>query len=337
MIDRRSFLKYFAGAGVALGGNLQVTDYNKLSSIASADDNIQTYTKKQLAEIVSHQVTTALLRFHDSWRIPGLIGIDLYDLMSILELPGIVCMGESSFMHSEELNAALMNAIRHPFLGEKMLRKAKGVILSVCLGRLVWQTFDFGIYMKLMDDMQLFMNDDSLLLTSLPIDDERDQSTITIYACGIESAKSIMSVSHVRELHIATDGKIDLSSMIYFPKISAIADARIYYVAANPFKKCLDIYSKEAWDKIIKNSEQRAATDKYVNYFQNKIIMSAFKSEIDADGAIYIPSALRKCGNISIMGPVIVTIERSDKIEIWNREERKKYIYDQQNIGTEKL
>lgn len=90
------------------------------------------------------------------------------------------------------------------------------------------------------------------------------------------------------------------------------------YVANALFDRCLHIYPQEEWNRLEEKVRDLPKMDKDIKLFKRKVIASAAECELDKQGRILIPAALREDaginGDIAIVGQI-------EKIELWNRKE----------------
>lgn len=82
------------------------------------------------------------------------------------------------------------------------------------------------------------------------------------------------------------------------------------------FDKCLCAYPVEEWNKVVEKVEKMPQTLDAVKYFKRRVMGSAVECEIDKQGRVLIPSALREDANLNTE---IVLVGQGSKIEIWDR------------------
>lgn len=90
------------------------------------------------------------------------------------------------------------------------------------------------------------------------------------------------------------------------------------YVTNAPFERCLSIYPVEEWNKLQEQVRTKPRSDEAIRFFMRRVIASAVEVEMDKQGRILIPAALREDANIN--GDVVIA-GQVEKIELWDRDE----------------
>jgi MraZ protein len=90
------------------------------------------------------------------------------------------------------------------------------------------------------------------------------------------------------------------------------------YITNDPFERCLSIYPLEEWNKLQDVVRTKPKSDKAIKYFRRRVIASAIDIEIDKQGRVLIPAALREDARINTD---VVIVGQLESIEIWDREE----------------
>lgn len=93
--------------------------------------------------------------------------------------------------------------------------------------------------------------------------------------------------------------------------------------------RCLDLYTKEEWDKLEKRIAQMSPLKKEVQAFQRFYIAGGQPVETGSQGRMLIPKALRDYANLD---DEIVIVGMGSKLEIWNLKDWQK-IFD--NLATD--
>jgi MraZ protein len=89
--------------------------------------------------------------------------------------------------------------------------------------------------------------------------------------------------------------------------------------AANAlFDRCLHIYPQEEWSRLEEKVRSLPKMDRDVKLFKRKVIASATECELDKQGRILIPAALREDADIN--GDIVI-VGQIEKIELWNKKE----------------
>ncbi len=89
------------------------------------------------------------------------------------------------------------------------------------------------------------------------------------------------------------------------------------YVTNAYFDKCLLLYPIEEWQRLEEKVRSLPQNKRSVKTFRRTVIASAHECELDRQGRLLIPSALREDADIN--GELVV-VGQIEKIEIWNRQ-----------------
>lgn len=84
------------------------------------------------------------------------------------------------------------------------------------------------------------------------------------------------------------------------------------------FDHCLHIYPQEEWSRLEEKVRSLPKMDKDIKLFNRRVIASATESEIDNQGRILVPAALREDAGIN--GDIVI-VGQLEKIELWNKKE----------------
>ncbi|MCK5504163.1 MAG: division/cell wall cluster transcriptional repressor MraZ [Thermodesulfovibrionia bacterium] len=99
--------------------------------------------------------------------------------------------------------------------------------------------------------------------------------------------------------------------------ISAHYNTKLYVTNAL-FDHCLHIYPQEEWNRLEEKVRDLPKMDKDIKLFKRRVIASATECELDKQGRVLVPAALREDaginGDIAIVGQI-------EKIELWNRKD----------------
>jgi MraZ protein len=90
------------------------------------------------------------------------------------------------------------------------------------------------------------------------------------------------------------------------------------YVTNAPFDRCLYIYPLEEWNRLQEQVRNKPRYDEAIRFFMRRVIASAVEVEMDKQGRILIPAALREDASINADVAIVGQI---DRIELWNRDE----------------
>jgi MraZ protein len=92
------------------------------------------------------------------------------------------------------------------------------------------------------------------------------------------------------------------------------------YITNAPFDRCLYIYPFEEWNRLQEQVRNKPRYDEAIRFFMRRVVGSAVEVEMDKQGRILIPVALRE--DASINGDVVI-VGQIDRIELWNRDDWK--------------
>lgn len=84
------------------------------------------------------------------------------------------------------------------------------------------------------------------------------------------------------------------------------------------FDHCLCAYPVDEWNRLMEKIKQMPQTLDAVKYFMRRVIGSAVECEIDRQGRVLIPSALRSDAGLN---GEMVLIGQGTKIEVWDKSE----------------
>jgi MraZ protein len=90
------------------------------------------------------------------------------------------------------------------------------------------------------------------------------------------------------------------------------------YVTNAPFDKCLYIYPLEEWNKLQEQVRTKPRSDEAVRFFLRRVVASAIEVEMDKQGRILVPVALREDANLNSN---VVMAGQIERIELWDRNE----------------
>lgn len=90
------------------------------------------------------------------------------------------------------------------------------------------------------------------------------------------------------------------------------------YITNDALDKCLHIYPQEEWSKIEDKVRHLPKSDDSVKFYMRRVIASAQEIELDKQGRILVPAALREDAGLKAD---IVIVGQIDKIELWDKAE----------------
>ncbi|MBI4654143.1 MAG: division/cell wall cluster transcriptional repressor MraZ [Nitrospirae bacterium] len=84
------------------------------------------------------------------------------------------------------------------------------------------------------------------------------------------------------------------------------------------FDNCVCAYPVEEWNKLMERIKEKPQTLEAVRYYMRRVVGSAIECEIDKQGRVLIPSALR--ADAGLEGEIVI-VGQGNRIEIWDRNE----------------
>ena len=90
------------------------------------------------------------------------------------------------------------------------------------------------------------------------------------------------------------------------------------YITNAPFDRCLFIYPMEEWNKLQEQIRNKPRSDEAIRFFLRRVIASATETEMDRQGRLQVPIALREDANINSN---VVMAGQIERIELWDRSE----------------
>ena len=89
-------------------------------------------------------------------------------------------------------------------------------------------------------------------------------------------------------------------------------------IANDAFDRCLCAYPVEEWIRLVDMVKEKPQTMDSVKYYMRRVVGSAVECELDKQGRILVPSALRADAGlnseVAVMGQV-------NRIEVWDKSE----------------
>ncbi len=88
--------------------------------------------------------------------------------------------------------------------------------------------------------------------------------------------------------------------------------------ANDVFDRCLSAYPVNEWNSLMEKVKEKSLTLDAVKYFKRRVIGSAVVCEIDKQGRVLIPAALRVDAGLN---SEVVLVGQGNIIEIWDKNE----------------
>ena len=125
---------------------------------------------------------------------------------------------------------------------------------------------------------------------------------------------------------------IDSKGRIIIP--SKFREALGYkFILTKGLDNCLFIYPMDEWDNLEEKLKQLPIASKDARAFVRHFFSGAVECEVDKQGRINIPQNLRDHANV---GKEVITIGVSSRVEIWDKEEWRKYNEDS-DLGYDQI
>ena len=114
-------------------------------------------------------------------------------------------------------------------------------------------------------------------------------------------------------------GRIAIPAKLRYSKVGEYE----YWVATKGFDRCLFLYPRHEWERIVKKINERLSfTKKEDRSFLRMFISPATEQAVDRQGRIAIPQSLREYAGIQ---KEVVTLGAVNRIEIWSEETWNRY------------
>lgn len=84
------------------------------------------------------------------------------------------------------------------------------------------------------------------------------------------------------------------------------------------FDRCLCAYPVGEWNTLMEKIKEKPQTLDAIRYYMRRVVGSATECEIDKQGRVLIPSALREDAGLD---SEVVLVGQGNRIEIWNKKE----------------
>lgn len=135
----------------------------------------------------------------------------------------------------------------------------------------------------------------------------------------------------MKELRGRFEIKMDAKGRMNLPAALSDEENPSFVVTNSQYQgcRCLDIYTKEEWEKLESRISQLSPLKKEVQAFQRFYIAGGQPIEAGSQGRVLIPKGLREYANLQDQ---IVLVGMGTKLEVWNLSDWQK-IFD--NLATD--
>ena len=101
-----------------------------------------------------------------------------------------------------------------------------------------------------------------------------------------------------------------------------LPEGETHFVISRGFEKCLNLYPKKTWDKIIERISKLNDFDPKVRQFKRFFLGGATEVELDSAGRMLLPPSLKEHAALT---KDIVLSSDVDKINIWDAAKYKQF------------
>ncbi len=121
----------------------------------------------------------------------------------------------------------------------------------------------------------------------------------------------------MKELKGRFEIKLDAKGRMNLPAAFNDLESSSFVVTNSQYQgcRCLDIYTKEEWEKLEMRISQLSPLKKEVQAFQRFYIAGGLPVDSGSQGRVLIPKSLRDYANLQ---DEIVIVGMGTKLEIWN-------------------
>lgn len=132
----------------------------------------------------------------------------------------------------------------------------------------------------------------------------------------VESGGNVPAFSGKYYYTVDTKGRIIIPAP--FREIITSNYSSKLYITNAPFDNCLYIYPMEEWNKLQDQVRTKPRSDEAIRFFLRRVIASAVEIEMDKQGRVLVPAALREDASINSN---VVMAGQIERIELWDRNE----------------
>lgn len=146
--------------------------------------------------------------------------------------------------------------------------------------------------------------------------DKNINNPYTVGECGKQWEVKLPGFSGKNYYTIDSKGRIPVPPSIK-EILSTNYSTKLIFVN-HEFDHCLCAYPVDEWNKLLEKVKGMPQTSDAVKYYMRRVVGSAIECEIDKQGRVLIPSALRGDARLS---SDVVLLGLGNRIEIWDRKE----------------
>ncbi len=135
----------------------------------------------------------------------------------------------------------------------------------------------------------------------------------------------------MKELRGRFEIKLDGKGRLNLPSALSASENSSFVITNSQYQgcRCLDVYTKEEWEKLESRIAQLSPLKKEVQAFQRFYIAGGQYVEAGSQGRVLIPKSLREYAGLEDQ---IVIVGMGTKLEVWNLSDWQK-IFD--NLATD--
>jgi MraZ protein len=82
------------------------------------------------------------------------------------------------------------------------------------------------------------------------------------------------------------------------------------------FEPCLHAFPSDVWNKHLEEIKKLPRSDEAIDFYLNRVVASATEIEIDKQGRVIVPHALRED---AVLNSDVAIIGQIDRIALWNK------------------
>jgi MraZ protein len=121
----------------------------------------------------------------------------------------------------------------------------------------------------------------------------------------------------IGEYEHALDGKNRLSLPRRFREVAHEAGEDASFFITRGLDECLFVFTSSQWDKVVAGLSTKPFTDSATRRFQRLFFSNAVKVDLDNQGRILVPDALKRVADLKKNVTLVGVYTR---IEVWDRD-----------------
>jgi MraZ protein len=118
-----------------------------------------------------------------------------------------------------------------------------------------------------------------------------------------------------QSINVDVKGRMAIPSR-YRDLLATVCEGRLV-VTANPYERCLNIYTEDQWEGVKAKIESLPNSNKKVRRLQRLVLGNASELELDSNGRLLLPSTLREFASLDKKA---VLVGLGEKAELWSEQ-----------------